>query len=54
MKKNATRLCPKNWTWWDHGAKVFINKGVNGRWTDMLPKEESDKYEKRAVEKLGE
>ena len=38
---------------WDAGAEVFINKGVNGRWTDTLPKQECDAYEKRAVAELG-
>ena len=38
---------------WDAGSDVFINKGVNGRWRDVLTPEESAEYERRAVEELG-
>ena len=31
-----------------------MNKGKNGRWKEMLSKEDSDNYEKMAVEQLGE
>ena len=37
----------------DGGSEVFLNKGENGQWKEMLSKEESDKYEKIAVEQLG-
>lgn len=54
MKSNATRSTPLAGAFWDEGAKVFINRGVNGRWTDLLPAEDSERYERWAVEELGE
>jgi aryl sulfotransferase len=35
------------------GARVFINKGVNGRWTELLPEEDRRHYEERALAELG-
>jgi aryl sulfotransferase len=35
------------------GAKTFFCKGTNERWKDLLTKEESQSYEKRAIEELG-
>ena len=54
MKANATKSVPLGGAFWDGGAQVFINKGVNGRWADVLTEEESAEYEAIAVEKLGE
>jgi aryl sulfotransferase len=31
MKRNATKTVPLGDAFWDAGAGVFINKGVNGR-----------------------
>ena len=53
MKKNATKSTPLGGAFWDAGAKVFINKGTNGRWRDLLSKEESQRYEKMAIAELG-
>ena len=53
MKANATRSVPLGGAFWDAGAQVFINKGVNGRWTDVLTAEEKAEYEARAVKELG-
>jgi aryl sulfotransferase len=53
MKKNATKSVPLGGLFWDAGAGVFINKGVNGRWADVLTAEESAEYEKTAVNQLG-
>ena len=53
MKKNATKSVPLGGLFWDAGAGVFINKGVNGRWADVLTAEESVEYEKIAVNQLG-
>jgi aryl sulfotransferase len=36
MKQNATKSVPLGGPFWDEGAKVFINKGVNGRCADTL------------------
>lgn len=54
MKANATKSVPLGGAFWDGGAESFINKGVNGRWTDTLTAEQSAAYEARAVSELGE
>ena len=38
---------------WDASAEVFINKGVNGRWSDTLSAAESVEYEARAIVESG-
>jgi len=53
MKKNAAKSVPLGGAFWDGGAEVFINKGVNGRWRDTLTADESAEYEARAVRELG-
>ncbi len=53
MKAHATRSVPLGGAFWDAGAQVFINKGVNGRWSDVLTAEENAEYEARAVRELG-
>lgn len=54
MKANATKSVPLGGAFWDGGAQSFIHKGTNGRWRDILEKDESLKYEVRATEELGE
>ena len=53
MKRNATKSVPLGGAFWDAGAQVFINKGVNGRWTETLTQEDVAEYEARAVRELG-
>lgn len=53
MKANAPRIAPLGGDPWEAGADHFINKGVNGRWKDVLTPAESLAYEKKAVEMLG-
>jgi aryl sulfotransferase len=53
MKAHATKSVPLGGAFWDAGAQVFINKGVNGRWSDVLTAEESAEYEARALRELG-
>ncbi len=53
MKSNATKSVPLGGAFWDRGAEVFINKGVNGRWKDTLNVEEIADYEALALSKLG-
>lgn len=53
MKENAVKSVPLGGAFWDEGAKVFINKGVNGRWTDTLSTDDVNAYEKRAEQELG-
>jgi len=54
MKKNSVKSVPLGGAFWDGGADAFINKGTNGRWKDMLTKEDNERYEKMCVEHLGE
>jgi aryl sulfotransferase len=53
MKKNAIKTVPLGGAFWDGGAETFINKGVNGRWSDTLTTEDCAAYEARAVYELG-
>ncbi len=53
MKMHATQSVPLGGAFWDAGAEVFINKGVNGRWRDTLTAEDVAEYEARAVQELG-
>ena len=53
MKRNATKSVPAGGAFWDAGAEVFINKGVNGRWRDVLTPAECEEYERRAAAELG-
>ena len=53
MKKNASKSAPMGGVFWDGGAEVFINKGVNGRWAETLTAEDSAEYEARALKELG-
>lgn len=53
MKRNATKAVPLGGAFWDAGAQVFINRGVNGRWAQVLEPEEVAEYEARAERELG-
>lgn len=53
MKANAPLVAPLGGQPWEGGADTFINKGVNGRWRDVLSPAESLAYERTAVEQLG-
>ena len=44
---------PLGGAFWDAGAQVFINKGVNGRWAETLTPEDVAEYEARAAQELG-
>ncbi len=54
MKANATKTVPLGGAFWDGGAGVFINKGVNGRWRDTLSADDCRDYESRALAELGD
>ncbi len=54
MKNHADKVVPLGGSPWSGGAKTFINKGSNGRWRDMLPADDSARYEARALAELGE
>lgn len=53
MKANGSKSCPVGGAFWDGGSKVFINKGVNDRWRDVLTAEDCEEYEAKAVRELG-
>ena len=53
MKQHATKSVPLGGAFWDAGAQVFINRGINGRWVDVLTPQECAEYEQRAVRELG-
>ncbi|MGH6967207.1 MAG: sulfotransferase domain-containing protein [Phenylobacterium sp.] len=54
MKAHAERYAPLGGMPWEGGAETFINKGVNGRWRDVLTAADSLAYETKAREELGE
>lgn len=53
MKANADKAAPLGGALWEGGGKTFINKGTNGRWRDLLTKEDNEAYEARALKELG-
>jgi aryl sulfotransferase len=53
MKANAARVAPLGGAIFEGGASTFINKGVNGRWRDVLTAADVAAYEATAVRKLG-
>jgi len=53
MKANAANVTPLGGAIFEDGATAFINKGVNGRWRDVLSADEIADYEEKAIEKLG-
>ncbi len=54
MKANASQAAPKGGMFWEEGARVFINKGTNGRWREVLTPEQIALYEQTALKELGE
>ncbi len=54
MKEHAELMVPLEGKLWSGGAKTFIHKGTNKRWSDELPHSESARYEQVAKEMLGE
>jgi aryl sulfotransferase len=54
MKVNATKSLPFEGKFWDDGAATFVNKGVNGRWRDVLTADDLRRYHDKAREELGE
>ncbi len=54
MKANAAQTVPLGGAFWEGGAKTFIHRGNNGRWTDALSAATVERYEKMAIAELGE
>ena len=48
MKAHADESAPLGGALWEGGGRTFINKGVNGRWRDVLTPGEIAKYEEAA------
>ncbi len=54
MKTHAANVAPLGGAIFEGGATVFINKGVNGRWRDVLTYDDIADYEQKAREELGD
>jgi len=53
MKAHADKSAPLGGALWEGGGASFINKGTNGRWHDLLSKDDVAAYEARALKELG-
>lgn len=53
MKRNGGKVAPLGGALWDGGGGTFINKGINGRWADVLSAQDCAEYEARALAELG-
>jgi aryl sulfotransferase len=53
MKAHADQVAPLGGAIFEGGGQTFINKGVNGRWRDVLSAEAVAAYDRMAVERLG-
>jgi aryl sulfotransferase len=53
MRANAANVAPLGGGIFEGGATQFINKGVNGRWRDVLSAADIAYYERLAEDKLG-
>lgn len=53
MKANAQKCVSGGGDWLTGGAETFINKGVNGRWMDVLSSADILEYERQAARELG-
>jgi aryl sulfotransferase len=53
MKSHSDKTAPAGGVFWNGGGETFIYKGTNGRWRDILTKEENSSYEARANAELG-
>jgi aryl sulfotransferase len=53
MHANPERTAIGDIDAFEGGSQTFFHRGVNGRWSDILSREEIAEYEARAVEELG-
>jgi aryl sulfotransferase len=53
MKAHAAETVPFANLIFDGGAQTFINKGINGRWRDVLTAEDNKKYQDHAERNLS-
>ena len=54
MKAHAEQVTPMGGQIFDDGAKVFINKGTNQRWKDVLTDADIQEYQELTIRELGE
>jgi aryl sulfotransferase len=54
MRDHGEKSVPLGGAIFEDGAKTFINKGINGRWRDVLTPQDSRRYEDMALRELGE
>ena len=54
MKTHAASVAPLGGAIFEGGAGVFINKGVNGRWRDVLTDDDVADYERMVRDELGD
>jgi aryl sulfotransferase len=54
MKAHAGQTAPLGGAIFEGGAESFINQGTNGRWRDLLTKDDIAAYEARALAELGQ
>jgi aryl sulfotransferase len=54
MKRHESKAAPLGGAFWEGGATTFIHKDFNGRWREVLSREESSAYELRSRTELGE
>jgi aryl sulfotransferase len=52
MRRNASSIAPVLDVFFKGGGNDFIYKGTNGRWRELLTKEDIDHYERLVQEKL--
>lgn len=52
MQKNFENIMPEANEIWRGGGKVFMNKGTNGRWKDVLTSEDIDLYDAAVKKEL--
>jgi len=52
MKANAAESVSLGCAFWDGGAQIFVHKGRNGRWRDVLSRALSQAYESKATDML--
>lgn len=53
MKSHADKSAPLGGILWEGGGGSFINKGLNGRWRELLSKEDVAAYDAVALQELG-
>ena len=53
MKKYGHQSVPFDGDLWEGGAETFMHKGTIGKWRDVLPPEDIERYERIAKQELG-